>query len=284
MLDFPIIDTHLHVWDPNQLRYSWLDDIPLLNQAYLLPDYDRACGQVDVEAMVFLQCEVDPAQYRQELEWVTGLAQRDSRIRAIVPWAPLEKGEKAQLELTELAANERVRGVRRIIQFEQDPAFCLQPAFIEGVKMLADYSLHFEICLKGDEQFRNAITLVEKCPDVRFLLNHIGKPFIKEGVIEPWKSLLTELSALSNTWCKVSGLVTEADHQTWTTAQLQPYIDSVMESFGWERTLYGGDWPVACLATEYPRWVDTLSTSLAGASGEDLRKLFRDNAVAFYRL
>jgi len=284
MLNFRIVDTHLHLWDPTHLRYSWLDEIPLLNQPHLLADYDRARGPVQVEAMVFLQCEVESAQYRQELEWATSLAREDPRIQAIVPWAPLEQGERARAEVEQLARNHLVRGVRRIIQFEADPAFCLHREFVAGVQMLAEYDLHFEICLKGDEQFRNAIRLVEKCPQVRFLLNHIGKPFIASGVLEPWKSLLAALAALPNTWCKMSGLVTEADNQAWTPPQLQPYIDWVMESFGWQRTLFGGDWPVARLATEYPRWVDTLTAALPGSDQDDLRRLFRDNAMTFYRL
>jgi len=284
MLNFPIIDTHLHLWDPSLFRYAWLDEIPRLNRAHLLADYDRDRGQVEVESMVFLQCEAEFTQNQQEVAWVSGFAREDSRIGAIVSWAPLEQGERARTEIEQLADNRLVRGIRRIIQFEPDPAFCLQPEFIAGVQILADFDLHFEICLKGNEQFRNAITLVEKCPQVRFLLDHIGKPFIDEGTLEPWKSLLAQLSALPNTWCKMSGLVTEADHETWTQTQLQPYIDSVMESFGWERTMFGGDWPVVRLASEYPRWVDTLTAALSGAAEDDLRKVFRDNAVAFYRL
>jgi L-fuconolactonase len=284
MPDFPIVDTHLHLWDPQNLSYPWLAAVPSLNRAYLLPEYRTACAPVAVEKLVFLQCECDPTQYRQEADWVTGLAREDPRIVGIVPWAPLEQGQAVAPELERLRSNPLVKGIRRIIQFEPDPAFCLRPAFVEGVRLLADCELHFEICIKGDEQFRNALTLVQNCPRTRFILNHIGKPFIKERILEPWASMLRDLAGRPNTVCKMSGLVTEADHTHWRKEDLKPYIDHVIACFGFERTLFGGDWPVALQAAGYANWVETLEWALRGASREQLTRLFRDNAIDFYRL
>lgn len=284
MLDVPIVDTHLHLWDPKHLRYPWLDEVPPLNKPFLLDDYRQACGPLEVARMVFVQCEVAFSQYREEVAWVTHLAGRDARIRGLVPWAPLEQGEAARPALAALARNPLVKGIRRIIQFEPEPDFCLQPGFVRGVQLLAEFDLHFEICLKGDDQFRNTLALVRRCPDVRFILDHIGKPFIKEGILEPWKGLLKELSTLPNTWCKVSGLVNEADVGHWTPDDLKPYLDWVFTCFGWDRVMYGGDWPVATLAATYPRWVETLAGAVAEARVQEQRQLFHDNAVAFYRL
>lgn len=284
MLPFALIDTHLHLWDPGYLRYSWLDNIPLLNKPYLLEDYNRHCDGVQVEKMVFLQCEVDPPYYQQEAAWITSLAAQDSRIAGMVPWAPLEKGDAVRPELeTLLAANPLVKGIRRIIQFEPDLDFCLRPDFVRGVQLLADYGLSFDICI-SHIQLANTIKLVAECPNVPFILDHIGKPDIKGGVLEPWQTELRTLAAFPNVWCKMSGLVTEADHQAWTGADLQPYIDHVLDCFGFERVLFGGDWPVAYQATLYPRWVETLQAAVSGCSTGELRQLFRDNAVAFYRL
>ncbi len=283
MLDFPLIDTHLHVWDPRLLRYPWLEDIPLLNKPYLLEDYDRASGPVAVEKMVFLQAEVDFAQFQQEADWVDSLAEQDSRLQGIVPWAPLESGDAALPALEKLAANPRIKGIRRIIQFEPDIEFCLQPSFIEGVQLLPRYGLSFDICIIH-YQMANAIKMVAQCPDVVFILDHIGKPDIKNGLLDTWRADIKTLSEFPNVWCKISGLVTEADHQHWTKEQLKPYIDHVIDCFGFDRVMYGGDWPVAYHATEYPRWVETLAWALEGCSEAELRKLFRDNAIAFYRL
>ncbi len=284
MLPFALIDTHLHLWDPGYLRYSWLDNIPLLNKPYLLSDYNRHCAGVQVEKMVFLQCEVDPFYYQQEAAWITSLAAQDPRIAGMVPWAPLEKGDAVRLELEALlAANPLTKGIRRIIQFEPDLDFCLRPDFVRGVQLLADYGLSFDICI-SHIQLANTVKLVAQCPNVPFILDHIGKPDIKGQVLEPWQTELRTLAAFPNVWCKMSGLVTEADHQAWTEADLQPYIDHVLTCFGFDRVIFGGDWPVAYQATLYPRWVETLQGAVSGCSEGELRQLFRENAVAFYRL
>ncbi len=282
-LTFPIVDTHLHVWDTTRLRYPWLDDIPLLNQPYLLDDYNRACGSVTVERMVFLQCEVDFSQFMQEAEWVNSLAEGDSRLQGIVPWAPLEKGDAARADLEKLAANPRVKGIRRIIQFEPDLEFCLRPDFIRGVQALADYNLSFDICIAA-RHMPNTIELVRQCPNVRFILDHIAKPDIKHQELDPWRDHIKTFASFPNMCCKISGLVTEADHQHWTQEQVKPYIDYVIESFGFDRVIYGGDWPVVIQAAAYTRWVETLLWAVQGCSAEELKKLFHDNAIAFYKL
>ena len=283
MPNFPIVDTHLHVWDPGNLRYPWLDDIPFLNKPYLLDGYRRACGPVAVERMVFVQAECDFSQYKEEANWVTSLVKTDSRLQGIVPWAPLEKGEAVRPELETLASNRLIKGIRRIIQFEADPEFCLRPDFIAGVQLLAVLNLHFEICI-SHTQMENTLKLVRRCPDVRFILDHIGKPDIKNHVMDPWRDHIRQLSEIPNVWCKISGLVTEADHETWTPNDLKPYIHHVVECFGFDRIMYGGDWPVAFQATEYPRWVSALEWAVTGCSDDELRKLFRENAIDFYRL
>ena len=283
MLPFPLIDTHLHLWDPGYLRYPWLDDNALLNKPYLLADYNRHCGPVQVEKMVFLQCECDPAQFQAEADWVTEVTQVEPRIRGIVPWAPLEKGEGARAELARLAANPLIKGIRRIIQFEADPAFCLRQDFVRGVQLLPEYGLSFDICI-NHTQLANTIKLVRLCPGVKFVLDHIAKPDIKAGRLDPWRAELRELAQLPNVSCKLSGLVTEADHAAWTPAQLQPYIDHVIACFSWDRVMFGGDWPVSTQASDYPRWVDTLDPALKGATPDQLRKLYVTNAEAFYRI
>lgn len=283
MIDFPIVDTHVHLWDPGKLRYPWLDGLPALNRPFLLEDYRRACGPADVEKMVFLQCECDVARFQQEADWVTELAGEDERIEGIVAWAPLEKGDAARDAVQRLADNRLVKGIRRIIQFEEDLEFCVQPDFVRGVRMLADFGLSFDVTIVPP-QMDNAIKLIKQCPDVRFMIDHCAKPAIRDGLFEPWKSRLKTLAKLPNAWCKVSGLVTEADHKSWTPEQLKPYIGHVIECFGFDRIAYGGDWPVVTLASEYARWFETINWAVDGASETELRKLFRDNAIEFYRL
>jgi L-fuconolactonase len=169
------------------------------------------------------------------------------------------------------------------VQGEPDVNFSLRPDFVAGVQALPDYGLSCDLCIY-EKQMAATVKLVEQCPNVQFILDHIGKPQIKKYLMEPWATELRKLAALPNVWCKMSGLVTEADHDRWTPADLRPYIDHVMASFGFDRVIYGGDWPVAYQAAEYPRWVSTLDEALAGASARELRALYHDNAIAFYRL
>ena len=283
MPSFPIVDTHLHIWNLDRLSYPWLANVPLLNRNHLIEDYRRACGDVAVAKMVFLQCECNPAQYRDELAWVTEVAAIDPRIRGIVPWAPLEKGAAVEPELAELARNSLVKGVRRIIQFEADQEFCLRPDFVRGVQLLAKYGLSFDLCI-NHTQLANTLKLVCQCPEVRFIMDHIAKPDIKGGRLDPWRAEMKVLADFPNVWCKISGLVTEADLQTWKPADLQPYLDHVVACFGFDRVMFGGDWPVSTQATDYPRWVRTLDAALPGRTPDEMHLLYVRNAEAFYRI
>ena len=283
MPSFPIIDSHVHFWNPYNLRYPWLDDIPLLNKPYLLPDYDEVTDGLVIEKMVFVQCECIFSQCEQEAEWVKEQAKSDSRIQAIIPWTPLEKGFGARDILDRFTESKLIKGVRRIIQFEPDPEFCLKLHFVEGVKMLADYDMSFDICI-SHKQMINTIKLVKHCPNVLFTIDHIGKPDIKGQLFDPWKKEIAELSKLDNVFCKISGLVTEADHLNWTKEDLAPYFDHVIECFGFDKVMFGGDWPVAIQASTYLRWVKTLDDLLSGVSDSELYKFYRKNAMDFYKL
>lgn len=284
MTDLPIVDTHLHIWDPRRIRYPWLDDTPKLNHPHLPDAYRTATAGWNIASMVFVQCEADPDLYREEVAWVTEQARAEPRIRGIVSWAPLEKGTAVRDELAALSANPLLRGIRRILQFEPDPEFCLQPDFVAGVQLLPEFGFTFDLCLKGDAQFRNALKLVGRCPDVAFIADHINKPFIREKVFEPWASYLRQLAGMPNAWCKLSGLINEAEWNGWTAQDLKPYIDHVLSCFGADRVLFGGDWPVCTLAGTYRQWLETLWEAVSGLSADEKRKLFHANAERFYRV
>jgi L-fuconolactonase len=283
MPDFAIVDTHLHLWDPVVLRYPWLDGVPALNRPFLLDDYRRACDGVAVEAMVFLQCEADVAAFEAEADWVAGQALMDPRIKALVPWAPLEKGRAVEADLRRLSRHGIVRGIRRIIQFEPDVDFCLRPLFVEGVRTLRDFDLAFDICI-DHRHLANTIRFASQLPEVAMVLDHIGKPGIKAGLMEPWRDEIRTLAALPHVHCKISGVATEADHTAWTEADLRRYIDVAIDAFGFDRIMFGGDWPVATQATGLTQWVALLDRALAGVPATHCRKFWRDNAVSFYRL
>jgi L-fuconolactonase len=176
-----------------------------------------------------------------------------------------------------------IRGVRRLIQNQPDPDYVLKPAFLEAVRLLPKYNLSFDICI-FHHQLPNTLEMVRRCPDVAFVLDHIAKPAIKTGLLDPWRQQIREMAAMPNVVCKLSGLTTEADHNAWTREQLRPYIDHVIESFGPHRVMYGGDWPVSELAGAYVRWLETLDWATASLSPSEKRDLFRNNAARAYRL
>lgn len=283
MLDFGIVDAHVHLWDVAKLRYPWLEAKPLLNRSHLPADYRAACGDIQIDKMVFVQCECDPAQYREEAAWVTGLAAEEPRLKGIVPWAPLEKGRAVEADLEEFAKNPLVKGIRRIIEFEEDMEFCLRRDFIEGVNLLPQFGFTFDINISYRHN-QNILKFLAKLRDVPCILDHIGKPNIRGGELEPWRSEIRRFAEFPNLSCKVSSLATEADHKNWTIEDIRPYTDAVFEAFGFDRVVFAGDWPVSSQAAAYPVCVNTLLKLTGGADRDELYKLFRKNAENFYRI
>jgi L-fuconolactonase len=289
MPNFPIIDTHLHIWDFNQLNYSAFKGHPLFGRSYQIEDYQRDCGDLDIEAMVFLECYADfsstDGQYIEEIKFVEESSKRDPRIRGIVPMAPVEWGARVETILEEMRDNHpAVKGIRRIVEFDKDPReLALSGNFIEGVNRLAKFGYHFEINV-NHTQMDIVKDFVKMVPEVRMILDHCGKPGIAEGAIEQYQNDVAELSKHPNLWIKLSDLPVEADHNSWTEDDLRPYIDATIESFGFNRTIYAGDYPICLQATTLPRWVEVLDEALSGCSQEELWNFYRENANKFYNL
>jgi L-fuconolactonase len=281
----PLIDAHIHLWDLQRLRYPWLDTVPAINRSFLLADFDRARGDHAVAAMIFVQCECEPAQHLEELRWVQSLADADPRLQGFVPWAPLETGDAVEAELAAMAQDPRVKGVRRIIQFEADPDFCLNPSFIRGVQLLGRYGLHFEITI-SPHHFPRVMKVIAACPDTRFILDHIGNPDIAVGrpAMEPWRTFLREFAASGPHPCKFSNLVCNANLERWTIEDLRPFAEVVIDTFTPDRLIWGSDWPHALRASGYARWLETAEVLTAHLGAADRRKIFHDNAARFYRL
>lgn len=277
----PIVDTHVHFWHPDVLQYDWLASIPDINRPFLPATLAEAAGE-DLQKIVFVQADCRPEQGLREVAWVTSLARSEPRIQAIVAFAPLELGAADRDYMQALVEYPLVKGVRRLIQSEA-AGFATRPDFVAGVQLLAEFGYSFDICLVHP-QLADVLQLVAQCPQVNFVLDHIGKPGIKDRLLEPWREQTKALAAFPNVWCKISGLVTEAGWQSWTREDLKPYIDHIIEVFGSDRVMYGSDWPVSTLATSYTGWLDTLAWAVAGLDGEARHKLFYQNGATFYRL
>jgi L-fuconolactonase len=283
MPDFPIVDSHVHLYDVGRLRYGWLQEQPKINRSYLLPDFDAVRDHVQVERIVFAEVGVDPGLHVREAGFVQQLADNDPRLCGIIAHAPVEKGAAVEEDLEALSRFATLRGIRRLIEIERDPSLCLEPGFVEGVKRVGRHGLPFDICVKHWGMVF-AIELARRCPDVQFVLDHIGKPGIRHGLREPWWAQVSELAALPNVVCKISGVITEADHVQWTREEVRPYVAHAVESFGSDRVMFGSDWPVSELTHRYSAWVEMIDEVMAGSSEVDVRKLHRDNAIRAYRL
>jgi L-fuconolactonase len=284
MLEFPIVDAHVHFWELPQFPRPWLDALPALKHTLGPPQYRAQTAGLPISGMIYVETDVAPQYALLEAQWAVSLANTDARLVGVVAAAPLHHGIGVRTYLEALAAlGPLVKGVRRNLQDEPDSAFCLRPDFLEGVRLLEAYAYVFDICIRQD-QLPAVTELVRAYPAVTFVLDHLGKPAIREGRLDPWRDHLAALAALTNVACKLSGLVTEADWQQWQPEDLAPYVAHALAVFGPGRVLFGSDWPVVTLASSYRRWVETLAALTSHLSMDEQRLLWSDNARYWYRL
>jgi L-fuconolactonase len=279
-MSFSFVDSHVHFWDQAVLPCPWLAEVPVIAGRHSPAELHAEAGPGWPDKIVFVECG---APWLDEVKWVEQLATREPRIKAIVAKCMMNEGPATLAALAELGRHPLVRGVRHLIQHEPDPDFCARPEFIAGVRAVGAAGLSFDLCC-FHHQMPAVIRLVRSCPGTRFILDHFGKPGIRDGLLDPWRAQLTELAAMPHVDCKLSGLITEASHTAWTIDHLRPYVDHVLGAFGPGRLLFGGDWPVAKLAGAYPRWLDTARALVSPLSSADQAAIFQHNAERVYRL
>lgn len=276
-----MVDSHVHLWDPRRFRMPWLDDIDALRRPFGMDTFVEHTRGLPLEQLVYVQVDTTPAYGWLEARWAV---EQDPPLAGVVAWAPIDDGPIVASYLTALKElGPRIKGVRRLLQSEPDPDLLVAPDLLRGLRLLTEYDLSFDICIRH-QQLARAIDMVRACPETQFILDHLGKPDVRAGLLHPWRDQLAELAQLSNVVCKVSGVVTEADHERWTVADLEPYVAHTLQVFGEDRVLFGGDWPVVTLAAEYSRWVATLQQLTSALSPAAKRKLWADNARRVYRL
>ncbi len=279
-----VLDTHQHIWEMERLTYSWCANTPALNRSFTIDDYQRAAEGTDIEQTIFVEADVDEPFMLEETRYALALA--TSERPGPRPVAGVVAGIRPESTgcpryLESIVGHEKLKGVRRVLHTEPDN-LSASDLFRLNVRSLADYNLSFDICVLS-RQLRAAIELIDSCPQVSFILDHVGNPLVRGGQLEGWRSDLRELSQRPHVACKISGLVTRADHRRWTVADLRPVVEHAIDCFGWERVMFGSDWPVCTLASSLRTWLDALKEITNCFGEENQRKLFYENGARVYR-
>jgi L-fuconolactonase len=273
------IDSHHHFWSYSVEEYPWIGDSMSALRRDFLPEHLKAeIAAVGIDGVVSVQAR----QTVGETEWLLSLADGNDFIKAVVGWVPLAEACVREV-IAKFAANPKLRAVRHVVQDEPDDRFILREDFNRGVSVLREFGLVYDILI-FERQLAASIEFVDRHPQQVFVLDHIAKPRIGDGAIEPWRANIRELARRENVFCKVSGMVTEADWKTWSAEQLRPYFDAVLEAFGPKRLMFGTDWPVCLAASGYARWVETVRKFAAGLSADEQEWVFGKTAVRAYSL
>jgi len=273
------IDSHQHFWNYDALEYPWIgDSMSVLRRDFTPLDLKAELADVGIDGCVAVQAR----QTLAESHWLCSLADEHDFIRGVVGWADLRSTD-ADAQLEELAAHPRLVGVRHVVQDEPDDRFIVGKAFVNGIGLLAKHGLQYDL-LVYPRQLPATLELVRQFPDQPFVLDHIAKPEIRGGRLDPWETHIRQLAGCANVMCKISGMVTEADWADWEVEHFDPYLDVVLDAFGAKRLMYGSDWPVATLAGSYKQ-VHSLALRLADRLSKSEQALFwGGNATAFYGL
>ncbi len=273
------IDSHHHFWKYDPVEYDWIGpDMGKLRRDFLLTDLAEETASAGIDGVVSVQAR----QSLAETAWLLEIAGGSELIKGVVGWVPLIS-PTVQADLERFAGHGKLRGVRHVLQGEPDDRYMLREDFDAGIRALEAFNLVYDILI-FERQLPPAIELVDRHPSRVFVLDHIAKPRIKDDVFEPWNRNIRELAKRPNVYCKLSGMVTEANWSDWSDEQLRPYIDTVLAAFSPARLMFGSDWPVCLVASTYRGWRETVGRLTAGLSTDEQAKLFGGTATEAYSL
>ncbi|MEI6945928.1 amidohydrolase family protein [Paraflavisolibacter sp. H34] len=273
------IDAHQHFWIFDPVRDSWINDEMSVIQSDFLPaDLQPVLQQAGIDGCVAVQADQTEAQNDFLLE----LAEKNDFIKGVVGWVDLQ-APNIDERLAYYSNTSKMKGFRHVLQGEPQRDFMLRPAFKHGISRLHNHGFTYDILIFPD-QLEFTREFVATFPEQKFVIDHIAKPFIKDQKIDDWKKDIQAVAAYRNVWCKLSGMVTEADWKGWKKEDFTPYLDAVVEAFGPQRIMYGSDWPVCLVAADYPDMIGIVKDYFASFSQDEQDAFFGGNAVAFYDL
>jgi L-fuconolactonase len=270
------LDSHQHFWSYDEREHPWIPKGTPLHRDWLPEDLSALQKPLGLDGSIAVQAR----QTVEESRWLLTLADHDPRIKGVVGWVDL-RSTAVEEQLPEFSNHPRFRGVRHVVQDEKDERFMQGVEFRRGIRCLKKYSLTYDILIYA-KQLPSAIELVREFPDQPFVLDHIAKPSIKAGLIEPWKTQIQEISKAPKLMCKVSGMVTEADQKEWKPSDLKPYLEVVFECFGPDRIMWGSDWPVCLLAASYKKVFEVVKEYIKVLTEAQRDAVFGGNCARFY--
>ena len=274
-----IIDSHQHFWQVGRFDYPWMSsDVEVLYRDYLPPALEPILERNGVTKTVLVQASNSVAESR----WLLSLSDADPFIAGVVGWVDLTSPTMEQ-ELAELTAHPKFKGVRHLVESEPADDWLSQPKVLRGLQRLGSYGASYDL-LVHTRHLKHVKTVAESCSELSLVIDHMAKPPIAQGEIKEWAQELKPVAAYKNISCKVSGLVTEANHSAWLTDELRPFVECALELFGPERLMFGSDYPVCLLAASYDRVLDSFQEILKGLSEQEREQIFAENARKFYRL
>lgn len=273
------VDAHHHFWKYSPEEYGWIDEsMAMLQRDFLPEDLTKELAAAGVDGAVTVQAR----QTLEETKWLLELGERCDAIRGVVGWAPIaEPGFLAVLD--EVLAHPKLKGLRHVIQAEEDENYIQRKDFNAGIAALQRTGMVYDILIY-ERHLPQTIEFVDNHPNQVFVLDHVAKPRIREGVMEPWASHMRELARRQNVWCKVSGMVTEDDWSSWSRETLRPYLDVVVGAYGPKRLMAGSDWPVCLVACGYSDWFRALREYFGCFSETEKERIFGLTATEVYRL
>jgi L-fuconolactonase len=273
------IDAHHHLWKYNRRDYGWMSDsMTPLRRNFLIPELEYVIRESGVEGTIAVQAR----QTTKETAWLLDLAARHSFILGVVGWVPLVSPDVTR-HLEQFVKQPKLKAVRHVLHDEPDDFYMLRDDFNRGVGALQHYRLAYDILI-FERHLPQTLAFVDRHPRQIFVLDHIAKPRIRDGVLSPWQERMKDLAKRENVYCKISGMVTEAEWKTWTPDSLRPFFDIVLSAFGPKRLMFGSDWPVLTLAGDYKAWMNTFRSFICELSPDEQESICRGTAIAAYQL
>lgn len=282
----PVIDAHQHLWDLTKFKLPWhqSEDVASLRKSFVMSDYVAATRDLNVVKTIYMEVDVAPDQQVAEAEYVFDLCRRDDNTMAAAVISGRPASPEFEAYIRRLAKSPYLKGVRQVLHGESTPpGYCLQPQFVKSVQLLGDLGLCYDLCMRP-EDLPDAVKLVDQCPQTKFVIDHCGNMSVTStdaALLQKWQTSMKELAARPNTVCKISGIVVTAE-KDWKPADLAPHINYSMNTFGADRVMFAGDWPVCTLRASFAQWLNALKEIVKDRSPEFQRKLFHDNAAKFY--